>query len=355
MSESWPVVYQKAVQRDKMNVLYHLPILPPKIPAGEALSQEIQALRNGNGGDLVYVNPNQNSVIYIPRLLFGLSMLKALRDREKNFDLHHFYNPDPFPYPYLLGLRRPVIYTISSGISARHIHLRYFNRLAAVAVYDERSQQRLVQAGLRNVHLIRPGIDISRFTCTPLPLGRELRLLVASAPWTRAQFRTKGIDALLKAAQQDPHLHFIFLWRGILIEEMERRIHGLDLESQITLINSFVNVNQILAGVHATITLATNAALIKAYPHSLLDSLAAGKPVLVNRAIPMADYVEQKCCGVVLDKVAAESILEAIVTLSENYAKLTTEAAAVGQRDFAQANLLQVYEQIYQHTRRTLV
>ncbi|MGC9396710.1 MAG: glycosyltransferase [Anaerolineae bacterium] len=331
-----------------MNVLYHLPILPPKMPAGEALSQEIQALREHNGGDLVYVNPNQNSAIYIPRLLFGSPMLKALRNREKNVDMHHFYNPDPFPYPYLLRLRRPVIYTVSSGISARRINARYFNRLAAVTVYDERSQQRLLRAGVRNVYRIHPGIDTSRFSCTPLLLERELRLLVASAPWTRAQFRTKGIDALLKAAQQEPRLHLTFLWRGILAEEMEERIHSLGLESRITVINTLADVNRVLAGVHATITLATNAALIKAYPHSLLDSLAAGKPVLVNRVIPMADDVARASSGIVVEEVTAQGVLTALAKLTQHYDALQKSARQVGQRDFALDEVIAAYDRVYQ-------
>jgi len=51
-------------------------------------------------------------------------------------------------------------------------------------------------------------------------------------------------------------------------------------------------VNKTLVSVHAAITLADREGIIKVYPHSLLDALAAGKPVLVSRAIPMADYVE---------------------------------------------------------------
>ena len=331
-----------------MSVLYHLPILPPKMPSGEALSQEIQALRDHNDGDLVYVNPNQNSLVYIPRLLFGLSRLKALRAREQDFTLHHFYNPDPFPYPYLRYLRRPVVYTVSSGISARRIPARYLNRLAAVTVYDERNQQRLLQAGVRNVHLIPPGIDTSRFTCTPLPLEDEVCLLVASAPWTRAQFRTKGIDALLAAAQQDSRLRLAFLWRGILIEEMEQRIRDHGLTSRITLLNEFVDVNRILAGVHATITLAADAALIKAYPHSLLDSLAAGKPVLVNRVIPMADYVERTKCGIVMEKVVASEVLAALAALKQQYNVLQQSARQVGQRDFALCEMITSFQQVYQ-------
>lgn len=336
-----------------MNVLYHLPILPPKMPSGEALSQEIQALRNHRGGDLVYVNPNQRSAIYIPRVLFGMSMLKTLRTREGEFDLHHCYNPDPFPYPYLLYLQRPVVYTVSSGISARHIPTRYFNRLAAVTVYDERSYQRLKQAGVRTVHIIRPGIDTTRFTCTPQPLEYDVHLLVASAPWTRAQFRAKGINTLLEAARQDARLHLTFLWRGILAEEMENRIRALDLESRVTLINNLADVNQILAGVHATVTLATDAALIKAYPHSLLDSLAAGKPVIVNRAIPMADYVAWTGCGIVIDEVTVAGVMTALAKLIQQYNDLQEAAQQVGRRDFTLAQMIASFSQVYQSVTHT--
>lgn len=353
MNAYWPGAWQTIGERTNMSVLYHLPILPPKMPSGEALSQEIQALQSHNDGELVYVNPNQNSPVYIPRLLFGLSRLKTLRAREQDFALHHFYNPDPFPYPYLLYLRRPVVYTVSSGINARYIPKRYFNHLAAITVYDERSYQLLKQAGVRNVHIIHPGIDTSRFTCTPLPLEDEVRLLVASAPWTRTQFRTKGIEALLEAAQQDSHLHLTFLWRDILVEEMEQRIRTHSLKSRITLINKCMDVNQILAGVHATITLATDAAVIKAYPHSLLDSLAAGKPVLVNQAIPMADYVARAGCGAVVEKVTASAVLTALATLVQQYNALQQSAHQVGQRDFTLDQMIASFGQVYQSIANT--
>ena len=135
---------------------------------------------------------------------------------------------------------------------------------------------------------------------------------------------------------------------------MEQRIRAHGLESRITLINKFVDVNQILASVHATITLATDAALIKAYPHSLLDSLAAGKPVLVNRAIPMADYVERTKCGIVMEKVAAAEVLAALAELRRQYNPLQQSARLVGQRDFTLNEMITAFQQVYQsitHTR----
>ncbi|MFN8459435.1 MAG: hypothetical protein U0401_33095 [Anaerolineae bacterium] len=68
-----------------MNILYHLTILPPKLPAAEALSQEISALRGRFGGELVYLNPNQRSPIYLPRLLFGFQRKRATAGRRKPF------------------------------------------------------------------------------------------------------------------------------------------------------------------------------------------------------------------------------------------------------------------------------
>lgn len=331
-----------------MNILYLLTTLPPRLPAAEAISQEISALQTSFGGDMVYLNPNQHSPIFIPRLLFGFHKLKQLRAQETHYQLHHFYNPDPFPFPILRQLRRPVIYSVSCGVEDRRPNVAFFNSLAAIAAADERSLQRLRGWGLNNVTLVRPGIDTTRFSYSPLPLRSEIRLMVGSAPWTRGQFRTKGVEALLEAARQTPHLHLVFLWRDVLAKEMERRVRQMNLERQVEVLNRQVDVNQVLAGVHASITLATSSAIIKSYPHSLLDSLAAGKPVLVSRSIPMADYVEQSGCGQVVERVTPDDILAAVGSLAGHYEAHQQAARQVGQRDFSQKGMVASFQQLYQ-------
>lgn len=331
-----------------MRIGYYLTVLPPKLPAAEALSQEIAALRGRFGGDLVYLNPNQHSPVYLPRLAFGFHKLKALRAGEAHLDLHHLYNPDPFPFPILRWFRRPVIYTISSGAGATRPKVAFFKSLAAVTVPDERSLASLKKWGITNSFLVRPGIDTSRFSHAPLPLRPPVSLLVASAPWTPAQFQSKGIDALLAAAQQAPQLRLIFLWRGVLADEMAQKVGRLKLENRVTVINKLVDVNQVLANVHATIALATAPGIIKSYPHSLLDSLAAGKPVLVSRAIPMADYVDETGCGKVVESVTPTAILTALEALANEYSALQKSAQLAGQRDFSQEAMLAAYQKIYE-------
>ena len=76
--------------------------------------------------------------------------------------------------------------------------------------------------------------------------------------------------------------------------------------------------------------------------------MAAGKPVLVSRAIPMADYVERTGCGAVVDDVTTESILEAVETLAAEYKALQESAQQVGQRDFCQRAMLASFHEVYQ-------
>ncbi len=331
-----------------MEILYHLPVLPPKLPSAEALSQEINGLRAVFGGEINYLNPNQQSPIYLPRLLFGFHQLRHIRALERTLDLHHFYNPDPFPFPILRFFKRPVIYSLSSGVGDKRPNLAYFRRLTAVTVYDQLSLEKLQNWGLTNVHLVQSGIDTSRFSFTAVPLNDEIRLMVASAPWTSAQFRSKGIDALLAAAQQMPNLRLVFLWRGELFAEMMQRVQERNLSERVQVIDELVDVNQILATVHGTLNLATETAVIKAYPHSLLDSLAAGKPIITSRAIGMANYVEKVGCGVLVEQVTPDEIVAAIERFVVEYEVMRETAVRVGQRDFTQDAMINSFKQIYQ-------
>ncbi len=329
-----------------MNILYLLTILPPPVPRAEALSQEIAALQRRFGGQTVYLNPNQHSPIYVPRLLFGFHKLRQLRAWESQVDVHHLYNPDPFPFPILRMLRRPVVYSLTGGVTQQP-NLSFLARMAAITVMDEASLGRLQDWGLKNTFLVQPGIETTHFTHAPLPLTSEIRLMAGSAPWTKGQFHTKGVNALLEAARQEPRLRLVFLWRKVLAEEMIQRVRAMGLQHQVTVLNRMVDVNQVLAGVHASVVLADAPDIVKAYPHSLLESLAAGKPVLVSRAIPMAEYVARTTCGVVVEEVTPAGILAALAELKQQYATLQRSARQVGQRDFELDGMIASFERVY--------
>lgn len=332
----------------QMNVLFYLTILPPALPGCEAVTQEIAALRTRLGGTLIYVNPNDRSPLYVPRLGFGFHKLHEIRGLESDATLHHFFNPDPFPFPFLRLLRRPVVYSLTGALGPARPSVHFLSSLAAITVADQRSLERLQSWGLGNVELIRPGIDTSPFSWTPPPSGPEVWLMVGSAPWTRAQFGSKGVDALLQAAQRQPRLHLVFLWRGVLYDAIAQRVHQLGIKRQVRILNERVDVNQVLAGVHASIALASDPAIVRPYPHSLIESLSAGKPVLVSRSIPMADYVELNGCGQVVETVTTEGILAAVDALVDGYDDLAKATRRAPKEDFAQDELIASYQHLYE-------
>jgi glycosyltransferase involved in cell wall biosynthesis len=194
--------------------------------------------------------------------------------------------------------------------------------------------------------LILPGIDTARFSYTA-PSSNDFVLLVGSAPWIPQQFKQKGIDALLEAASQMTSLRLILLWRGLLFNELEKRIKKFKMNDRVEIINEKTDVNKVLARAHASVVLAESSELVKAYPHSLLESLAAGKPVLTSQAIPISDYVQEYRCGEVISKINADELRQGIERLREKYHDYQKQAFIIGQRDFSLNSMLKAFEQLY--------
>ena len=349
VSSRQPQASTQETHRQTMDVLYHLTITPPKMPDFDAVVQDVRSLQDRFGGHLIHINPNPHLPVHLPRICFGFHKLRHIRALEQDARIHHFFNPDPFPFPVLKRLRRPIVYSVTGGVGDQQPNIPFFSSLAAITVTDKRSLQRLRSWGLDNVLLARPGIDTLKFAPAPMSVQSETRLMVGSAPGNRAQFQQKGIDALLTAAQRSPQLRLTFLWRGVLAKEMARRIHRRGLEKQVDVLDRKVDVNAVLAGVHASISLATDARVIRPYPHSLIESLAAGKPVIVSKSIAMADYVTQVGCGKIVERVDPASILHAIAALTQDYEALQLAARRVGQRDFSKAEMIASFERIYEH------
>jgi glycosyltransferase involved in cell wall biosynthesis len=332
-----------------MRVLYHLTIPPSPWAALDAVVQEVEALRalSEDGGQVLHLYPGRTPGTRFPRRWWGLHHVPYLHRAEQGFDIHHIFNPDPYPLDILRLLHRPIVYTATAGTRGadrKTVHC-LAQRVHTLVVPTEAERAELSKWGISNVIAIRPGIDVTRFSHLPPP-PKPFTLLMGSAPWTMEQFESKGVEALLEAAQVRRDLRLIFLWRGLHVEEMERRVVQRRLGEQVTVINRPVDVNEVLAQAHAAVVLADDTTLVKAYPHSLLEALAAGRPVLVSRAIPMAQYVEQTGCGHIVESVNSQEVLAALTQLESDYDACQASALQVGQ-EFSQQSLIETYKQLY--------
>ena len=332
-----------------MNVLYHLTGPDSAMAGCDAVVQEVEALRRFVGnGRINHLYPGSKPGTRFPRRWWGWHQLPALLRMDKQVDLHHIFNPDPFPFDVLRFLKKPVVYTAVAGIGytapqtiqqlAKQVHTLVLPTAAAAAQCRDWNIQNVATAG--------PIIDMTRFQYVAPPPDAPFTVLMGSAPWTAAQFQSKGVDALLAVAAKQPELHLVFLWRGVLVDEMKARVQQADLHERVRIINEQVDVNAILAQVHAAVLFVTDPAVIKAHPHSLLEALAAGKPIIVNRMLPLAPLVETSQCGLVIEQVDAESIQTALKTLQQQYDRFQERAETAVSTHFPSP--LNRYQSIYE-------
>jgi glycosyltransferase involved in cell wall biosynthesis len=333
-----------------LRILYLLTTPPPVVLGTDAVVQEVDLLRARFGGEVIWLRPSWRARARYPRLLLGLHRLGAIRELDRHVDLHHVYAPQLYLLPVLWFLRRPVVYTVTAevGPGGRTLPASFLRRLHAVVVPSVTDRDILIRRGLRNVHVIRPGIDVTRFVETPARPGPEFVLLSGSAPWTREQFRTKGVDTLLEVARATRDLRLVFLWRGVLLRELVMRVQKLEVSERVEILGDRVDVSQVLARVHAAVVLAGRPGLVRAYPHSLLEALATGRPVLVSDGNPMADHVRQTGCGRVVLGLGSSHLIEAIQELRQNYEGYRARAREVGTRDFSLEALVSAHRHLYQ-------
>lgn len=329
-------------------VLYLTTIPPPAIPGTEAVLQTINHLMSDHDSAHLSLFPFRHPSRWVPARMMGWRQQQQLIRMSAEADIIHVFDATLRPLACLNRLSRPIVYTVSATIG-KHLPVRWLRqRDITVVTNNKRDHKRLSEIdGLRTT-MIRPGLDLSRFTYQPPPAGGTFRLLVGSAPWTRAQFRTKGIDALIAAAQQIPWLHLVFLWRNHWLPQLEQRLDCARIRDRTTIHNTHMDVNAVLADCHATTVLATHDRLVKAWPHSAIESLAAGKPVLLSRTIAMSDYVEQQHAGICIPTMETATVRSAITALQTGSNIAAGDAlATTAQREFALPAMRNAYQALY--------
>lgn len=332
-----------------MSVLYLLTAPPPAIEGTEATFQEVTTLQAAFAGRTINLFPLKRPSGRLPKWLYGLNQFGALRALERECTLNHIYFSVPYFFPALRVLRNPLVYTVTASLEnyPRPRNIAPLRSLHRIVVNNERDAATLRSWGLANYTIIPPGIDSSRLAPAPLPLDNEVTLLMASAPWVRRQFDLKGIDTLLDTAARLPFLRLILLWRGLLFGELNERIRRLGLADRVEVVDRKVEINDYLGRAHAAVLLAKQPDIVKAYPHSLLESLVAGKPVLVSPCIPLVDYVRQRDCGVVVEEVSVPALVAAIAALKDRYSELARNAISIGPDAFSLASLVESHRRLY--------
>ena len=333
-----------------MSILYLMTAPTPPIEGTDAVFQEVAALRQIFPGVVINLAPLRTSRHRFPKQLLGFHKIQEIRRLEQRCAVNHIFFGSAYPFPVLRLLRNPVIYTVTGSldVNKRPLTWRRLRQLNYIVVSNQRDATILDAWGLKNYEIIAPGVDTSALTSMTLPLNRELTLLMASAPWNIRQFGSKGINLLLAAAAQLPFLRLLLLWRGVLADEITRRVRRFKLMERVEIINRRVNVAEYLQRAHAAVLLCNDGGLVKAYPHSLIEALVAAKPVLVTNTIAMAEFVNQQKCGVVIPEMNIRDLTSGLEMLISRYDEFCRNAGNIERDMFSVDKMINNYRRLYE-------
>jgi glycosyltransferase involved in cell wall biosynthesis len=332
-----------------MSVLYLPTSSKPVIEGTDATFQEIATLEAAFAGRSLNLCPRRTPEKPFPPQLLGLHRLWEIRRLEKLCRVTHIFHSVLYRFPLLRLLGNPVVYTITASLGGlvKPRKLRWLEKLRCVVVSNARDAEVLRDWGLSNYGIVPPAIDVTGIARRALPLGDEITLLMASAPWVEEQFDLKGVDVLLDLVAQTPKMRLILLWRGLLLRELHERVARRGINDRVEIVPEHAEIDDYLSRAHAAVLPAKRSDIVKAYPHSLLESLVAGKPVILSAALPMADLVNTQQCGIVLEEVSPQSLVQAVQQLRSRYGALVHAARSLDPDMFSRANMLSAYRQIY--------
>ncbi len=238
-----------------------------------------------------------------------LRSMRILRDaiRTKGIDLVHAHGYKADLYAYAAARRTgvPVLATCHNWPD-KSVALRVYEfldhmvlkRLPRVVAVSEGVAQSLRRFGMREgrISMIGNGIELDAFASAQPTLAQEY----GKRDWLVVGMvgrlvPAKGADYLLRAArellQSFPETLFVFVGEGPERGNLERLSRDLGMEANVV----FAGQRQDMPGVYASLDLLVLPSLTEGMPMTILEAMAARKPVVATRvgAVPRIVIPEQ--------------------------------------------------------------
>ena len=271
--------------------------------------------------------------------------------------------------PYLPFLpKKKMIITSTNFFCEERIRrkLKYLKKTKKIIIESEIQKKELLAAGIseEKIGLIYPPVNLNEFNYNDI--NKELNekhsrkwnksdkkksefvILDASCPGKNKDLEKRGVNLILSADANLKETVINLLWRGGEFKEFEEYIKKKELK-KIKIENKiYHSMNEVYAKIHATIIpylkLDENLKLI---PNSAIESLAAGKPLIVSSQTGIAEIVSKSKCGVVFDP-NLNNLLEAIDNLKKNYLKYQRNCRKTAEYYFSEEKFIQSYKKIYE-------
>ena len=246
--------------------------------------------------------------------------------------------------------RRPLLLTNASAIQESRVDdcRKYWHKLDKVIVECRRDKQRAIQYGIDpdKVALIYPAVDINAFSYHPPHDGFKVGFASSPISNDNIGIEKRGVTLLLSVAREMPDVEFVLLWRKKHYEAL-RGMLKKSRSTNISVINRILpDMNTFYGSVHCTILPARIMDDCKPCPNSIMESLSAGKPVLVSNNVGISDLISQEGCGLVF-KAEVDDIIAKVNDMKCNYRKYQNRARQTAEKYFSVSRFVEQYKGIY--------
>lgn len=356
------------------------------------LSNQLKALSNYTPviGCIVPQN-NSSSALYeaagvmkIEAVKIPISNSKLHRDlfitakRLHQLNIHlihsHGYKPSVFGFILKLLTRIPIIATChlwfepSKGplkmrtmIRLEKFFYRWFPKVIAVS---EPIKSILLSNKLRpeQVTLVCNGVDTKNLQPSKDELDKlrnELNLkeddfcILNSARLTRQKAQWVLIEAAAILKQQQQQIRIIIVGEGGLAQELENRIHELNVSDQVLLLGFRADINKLLAISHVFAL----PSIDEGMPMALLEAAAARKPIISTLVGDIGKLIVHKQTGLAVPLENPNAMAQAILTIKQNTTlakELSNNVHRRMKENYSSEAMCKRYTQIYDQLFNTL-
>lgn len=235
-----------------------------------------------------------------------------------------------------------------------------FGRADAIVVNSAAVREHLVTRGFRSekIKLINNGIDLDRFaertrdttsvrTNFGLPVDENIRFVTTVA---NLRHSVKNIPMLLRTAkqvfEQRPDTHFVIAGEGEMESELKDQAKMLGVADNVHFIGRCDDVPALLSVSHVC-TLTSTA---EGFSNSIIEYMAAGKPVVATRVGGAAEAIIDGSTGYLVTSDDDQAMAERLIDLIDDDKKAAFFGAngkGIAQEKFSQETRLKTTIELY--------
>lgn len=337
------------------------------MPRWEAASKEVHALSGAASAEFrthVFAlnfrgerlrRTERETILPLP---WALGVLPWLSRTARRQDVNHIIASagERLLVPRFPPERTILTVSKTATLAAIERNLPALRRLRRIVVESERDLDVLRQAGIpdASVALIHPGVTARPYR----PAEGPFTLLFATSPFGKHDLLSRGIHLLVQAAAQLPDVRFLLVWRESNVDALQDVIERAGVQNVEIRNGHIPDMGAVYDAVHATVLPGLEHISIKPCPHSAIESLAHGKPLLVSRPSSLSQFVARTGCGVVFEPSVVD-VTRAIAELRDTYRAVQPRCQPAVEAEFREDvfrdRYLDLYREVAAVTRRGVI